>query len=118
MTNRKQVALTRLAAVGMMLLSAQAARAVEVKVIAVSESAAKATDCRRMLVGPRVNQSDPHSCAYRKPHPHPMARLRPRQVHGKAMLSAIGGPESLVEIALLSLFPVLWRDHLLDVARG
>ena len=39
----------------------QVAAAVEVKVVADGESAAKAADCRRMLVGPGVNQPDPHS---------------------------------------------------------
>ncbi len=34
--------------------------AVEVKVISGSESAARAVDCRRMLIGPGVNQPDPH----------------------------------------------------------
>jgi sialidase-1 len=49
----------RLLAVGMILIGA-AARAVEVKVVAGGESAAKAVDCRRMCVGPGVNQPDPH----------------------------------------------------------
>lgn len=34
-------------------------KAVSVKVVPCGESAAKATDCRRMLVGPGVNQPDP-----------------------------------------------------------
>ncbi|MCD4728920.1 MAG: glycoside hydrolase [Pirellulales bacterium] len=38
----------------------QVAAAVEVKVVADGESAAKAADCRRMIVGPDVNQPDPH----------------------------------------------------------
>lgn len=44
------------------LLTALAHRAgaVEVKVVAGGESAIKAAQCRRMLVGPGVNQPDPH----------------------------------------------------------
>jgi hypothetical protein len=41
---------------GTLLLSLQTVKAVEVKVISGGESAAKAADCRRMLVGLGVNQ--------------------------------------------------------------
>jgi photosystem II stability/assembly factor-like uncharacterized protein len=52
---------TRLAAtLGLILVLAGSARAIEVKVVSGGESSAKATDCRRMLVGPGVNQPDPH----------------------------------------------------------
>ncbi|MBU4270335.1 MAG: glycoside hydrolase [Planctomycetes bacterium] len=44
----------------MILTWTQAAVAVEVKVVPDGESAAKAADCRRMIVGPGVNQPDPH----------------------------------------------------------
>jgi len=40
-------------------LGASAAGAVEVKVISGGEPAVKAEDCRRMLVGPGVNQREP-----------------------------------------------------------
>ncbi len=49
---------------GMLLLALQTAKAVEVKVIPGGESLAKAADCRRMLVGPGVNQPDPHPGYY------------------------------------------------------
>jgi len=49
-----------LSALGIVLISAHVAGAVEVRVVAAGESAAKAADCRRMLVGPGVNQPDPH----------------------------------------------------------
>ena len=45
---------------GIVLCWLSFARAVEVEVISGGESATKAVDCRRMLVGPGVNQPDPH----------------------------------------------------------
>jgi hypothetical protein len=50
----------RLLAVGLTLIGTATAEAVEVRVVSGGESAAKAVDCRRMLVGPCVNQPDPH----------------------------------------------------------
>lgn len=45
---------------GTTVMPLKAARAVEVKVVSGGESIVKAADCRRMLVGPAVNQPDPH----------------------------------------------------------
>ena len=49
-----------MALLGMILPWTQSAVAVEVKVMPAGESAVKATECRRMLIGPGVNQPDPH----------------------------------------------------------
>jgi hypothetical protein len=46
------------------LLCTQLALAVEVKVVPSGESEARAANCRRMLVGPGVNQPDPHPGYY------------------------------------------------------
>jgi hypothetical protein len=45
---------------GLILLLTHAIQAVEVKVVSAGKPGAKATDCRRMLIGPGVNQPDPH----------------------------------------------------------
>ena len=55
-----QTASIPILAVGMILMGTVAARAVEVKVVSGGESDAKAADCRRMLIGPGINQPDPH----------------------------------------------------------
>jgi hypothetical protein len=55
-----QAAPIRLLTFGMILIGTAAVRAAEVRVVNGGESAAKAVDCRRMLVGPGVNQPDPH----------------------------------------------------------
>lgn len=49
-----------LVAVGLAAALSGKAGAVEVKVVSGGEASAKATECRRMLVGPGVNQPDPH----------------------------------------------------------
>jgi len=54
------IARTMLVLAGSMFLPFETAGAVEVKVLSGGESAAKAVDCRCMLVGPGVNQPDPH----------------------------------------------------------